>query len=379
VTFEQFRSLFPVVGRFIPLNHAGVSPASTAVSEAVQGVLEELMGLETVSVYAKLHPKRQAMLRAALGRMLRCEPSNLAFVRNTSHGLALAAQSLKFSIGDNIVVPATEYPSNVYPWMAQGERGVSTKLVPAQADGIIDSDDLIEACDERTRVMAVPFVHWGTGQRLNLPKLGAFCKERGIIFVVDGVQGVGALRLDLSELPIDIAVAGCHKWLLTPGGIGFLYVRPEIFREMIPTNIGWNSVENAIDWERLHFDELKPTPERFEEGTPALLATAAFLKSVELLESLGFDSVEGRVLTLARYARRQLTRKGYHVVSPDNPAQRSGIIAFRHPRLTNDEVLSALEAKKVISAIRCGNVRFAPHCYNNEEDIDRAIAALPAL
>lgn len=377
MTFEQFRSLFPAASRFIPLNHAGVSPASIAVSEAVQGVLDELMGLETISVYAKLHTKRQHQLRAALGRMVNTDPANLAFVRNTSHGLALAAQSLTFSEGDNVVVPATEYPSNVYPWMAQNVRGVTTRLIPPQENGIIASEDLMNACDERTRVLAVPFVHWGTGQRLNLPRLGAFCREKRITFVVDAVQGVGALRLDLSALPIDIAVAGCHKWLLTPGGIGFLYVRPEIFADMIPTNIGWNSVENAIEWERNHFDELKTTPERFEEGTPALLATAAFLKSVELLESLGVDAVEGRILTLARYARRQLTRRGCRIVSPDNPAQRSGIIAFRHPRLSNEQVLSALESKKVICAVRCGNLRFAPHCYNNEDDIDRAIAAIP--
>ena len=377
MTFEQFRTLFPTAQRFIHLNHAGVSPASVPVAEAVQGVMDELMGTHTVNVYAKNHPKRQHQLRAALGRMLQCEPETLAFVRNTSHGLALAAQSLRFEPGENIVCPQTEYPSNIYPWMAQGYRGVTVKLVAAQENGMVATDDLIAACDEKTRVMAVPFVHWGTGQRFNLARLGAFCREKGITFVVDAVQGVGALRLDLSALPVDIAVAGCHKWLLAPGGLGVLYIRPEIFAQMIPTNIGWNSVENAIEWDRLHFDELKTTPERFEEGTPALLATAALLKSVELLESLGFDAVEGRILTLARYARRQLTRRGCRILSPDNPAQRSGIIAFRHPRLSNDDVLAALEAKKVIAAVRCGNLRFAPHAYNNEEDIDRAVAAIP--
>ena len=143
MTFEQFRSLFPAASRFIPLNHAGVSPASTAVTEAVQGVMDELMGWRRFPSTRNFTERRQHQLRAALGRMVNCDPANLAFVRNTSHGLALAAQSLKFADGDNVVVPATEYPSNVYPWMAQNVRGVTTRLVPPQENGEIPSESLI--------------------------------------------------------------------------------------------------------------------------------------------------------------------------------------------------------------------------------------------
>jgi len=193
------------------------------------------------------------------------------------------------------------------------------------------------------------------------------------------VQGLGALRLDLSALPVDIAAAGCHKWLLAPAGVGPLYVRPEVFPTLLPTNIGAYSVENEnpFDWERLHYDDLKPNPARFEEGTHDMLAITALAKSVELLEAVGFDAVNDRILALADHARELLMARGMHLLSPSIPDARSGIIAFRHPHLANKAVLSALYARKVIAAVRCGNVRLSPHAYNSEADIEAAVAAIP--
>ena len=309
--------------------------------------------------------------------MVAVAPATLGFVRNTSHGLTIAAEAIPFRDGENVVLPAIEYPANVYPWMAQARRGVSVRLVPADAVGIVSEDALIAACDASTRVVAVSWVQWGSGQRLDLAKLGAFCRSRGILLVADIVQGVGAVRIDLTNLPVDIAAAGCHKWLLAPGGLGFLYVCPEVFPTLLTANIGWNSVNASIEWERLHFDDLKPDPSRFEEGTPSLLAAAALLASVTLLELVGFDAVNDRVLALADYARAALTERGMTLISPVGPGQRTGIVAFRHPTAANDVVLARLDEKGVRAAVRCGNVRFAPHAYNSEADIDAAVALLP--
>jgi cysteine desulfurase / selenocysteine lyase len=376
MTPEELRALFPHTSHCIHLNHAGTSPIARPVADAVQTVCAELMSDDPFTGYRN-HEKRQRSLRAALGRMMDVAPETLAFTRNTSHSISIAAQAIPFQPGDRIVAPAIEYPANLYPWMARETSGATVHRVPAREDGLVAEDDLMAACDAATRVLAVSWVQWGTGQRLDLARLGAFCRERGILFAVDIVQGLGALCINLASLPVDIAAAGCHKWLLAPGGLGVLYVRPEVFPSLLPINIGWNSVQDSIQWERMHYDELKTTPERFEEGTPSLLATAALAASVRLLESVGFDAVNDRVLALAAHAHRLLTDRGMHVVTPTAPESRSGIVAFRHPRLANETVLDELTRRQIVAAVRCGSLRFAPHVYTTEPDIETAVAAIP--
>jgi selenocysteine lyase/cysteine desulfurase len=135
-------------------------------------------------------------------------------------------------------------------------------------------------------------------------------------------------------------------------------------------------VENPLDWEHPHFDQLRQTPERYEEGTPGLLATACLLASVRLLESVGFDTVHSRVTHLARFAHERLQRAGMNVITSPDETKRSGIIGFRHPRLPNEEVLKALEVEKVRAVARCGNLRFAPHAYSTEAETERAVEAI---
>ena len=228
MTPAELRALFPSVQKCIHLNHAGTSPIANPVADAVRGVLDELQSANPLAAYINTFT-RASDLREIWGRMLRTESDNLAVVKNTSHGLAIIAQGIPFRAGENVVVAANEYPSNVYPWLAQESRGVSTRLVAPQAEGYVSEDDLEAACDADTRVLAASWVQWGTGQRMDLARLGAFCASRDIHLVVDAVQGFGALRLDLSTLPgVSFATGGGHKWLLAPGGVGFLYVRPDL-------------------------------------------------------------------------------------------------------------------------------------------------------
>lgn len=377
MTPDELRAQFPSALHCVHLNHAGTSPVPLSAQSAVQTVFADLMGPDSFDAY-KNHLKRQENLRGKLAGMMNVAPATLGFVRNTSHGLSLAAQSIPFAPGDTVVLVDGEYPSNVYPWMAQAYRGVHVHLVPACENGWVDEDDLIAACEKtQARVLAVPWVHWGTGQKLDLVKLGAFCQSAGVLLVADVVQGFGALQLDLTALPIAIAAGGCHKWLLAPGGLGFVYVRPGLFPDLLPVSIGWNSVENPIDWDNYHFDQLRQTPERWEEGTPALLATAALLASIDLLCAMGREAVESRVLEIAHTARKDLNSAGYRVISPTAPEKASGIVAFRHAHLPNDAVLASLTEHKVRAAVRGGNVRVSPHAYSNHADLDTLFAALP--
>jgi selenocysteine lyase/cysteine desulfurase len=376
MTPNDFRALFPSAAKCIHLNHAGTAPIAAPIAEAVQVVCAELMSADSLTAYIH-HNDRQEALRERLARMANVSPKTLAFVRNTSHAISIVAQAIPFQAGDSIVLPRMEYPANVYPWMGQEVRGATVRLVESRESGQVVEEDLMAACDASTRVMAVSWVQWTTGQKLDLQKLGTFCRAKGILLAVDIVQGFGALRIDLTNLPVDFAAFGCHKWLLAPGGIGGLYVREEVFPTLLPTNLGWNSVQNPMDWDNLHYDRLRDTPKRFEEGTPALLATAALLKSVELLETVGFERVEERVLALAQHTHRLLQDRGVIVVSPTVGERRSGIVAFRHPSLPHEEILEIWAKQRVVAAERGGNLRFSPHVYNTEEEIAEAVATIP--
>jgi cysteine desulfurase / selenocysteine lyase len=272
------------------------------------------------------------------------------------------------------VVGECEYPSVVYPWQAQAYRGVETRIV-ACPDGLLSEDALMAACDAKTRVLAVSWVQWGTGQCLDLNKLGAFCKAQDIWFVVDVIQGLGALECDLAACGADIAAGGCHKWLLAPAGIGPLYIKPERLTELLPTNVGWNWVDRPFVWDRLRFEDTKPGTERFEEGSPAILAIAGLEASLGLLESVGMAEIEKAVRANAEGLRARLRAAGLEVCPTDG---HSGIVPFRDPSRSNDDVLAQLDSQNIWAAVRCGWVRFSPHAYNNGKDLERVVGALLA-
>jgi cysteine desulfurase/selenocysteine lyase len=371
MTLAEFRAQFPSTQNGVHLNHAGMGPVPADVSVAVSQALTELSHGDGMMAF-RAHLGRAQRLREQLARLMNVAPVGVGLVRNTSHGLAIAAQAIPFLPGENVVVGACEYPSVVYPWQSQAWRGVETRLV-ACPEGFLSEDDLMAACDEKTRVLAVSWVQWGTGQRMDLEKLGAFCKARDIWFVVDVIQGLGALECDLTACGADIAAGGCHKWLLAPAGIGPLYVKPERLRELLPTNVGWNWVDRPFVWDRLRFEDTKPGTERFEEGSPAILAVAALEAALGLLESVGMGAIEAGVCANAEALRGKLRERGMTVCPTDG---QSGIVPFRHPTRSNEDVLESLDRQSIWAAVRCDWVRFSPHAYTTRGDVERAIRAL---
>jgi cysteine desulfurase / selenocysteine lyase len=371
MTLSAFRAQFPSVDNGVHLNHAGMGPIPLVASAAVMQTLTELAHGDGMMAF-RAHLGRQTRLREALARLMNVAPEGVALTRNTSHGLTIAAQAIPFQPGENVVVGECEYPSVVYPWQAQAARGVETRIVPCP-DGLLSEDALMATCDSQTRVLAVSWVQWGTGQRMDLERLGEFCAQRGIWFVVDVIQGLGALQCDLTACGADIAAGGCHKWLLAPAGIGPLYIKPNRLGELLPTNVGWNWVNNPFVWDRLRFEDARPSADRFEEGSPAILAVAALEATVGLLEAVGMEVVEQRVHANAEALRAGLRQRGMEVCGTDN---QSGIVAFRHPTLSNEMVLTQLDAQRVWAAVRCGWVRFSPHAYTSPEDIDKALSGL---
>ncbi len=364
-----------VTARGVYLNHAGVSPAPARVVRAVQEAAalsaHDPLGFFLDGVFAWREAARER-----LARLMGVPAEHLALTKNTGHGLSLVADGLRLEPGDNVVSVTCEYPSVVYPWYAQADRGIETRLVSPRADGTFTPDDLAAVMDAKTRVLTLSWVQFGTGFRCDLAACAALAHAHGALLVADVIQGLGVLPLQTEAWGVDIAVTGAHKWLMAPAGTGGLYIAPHALERMRLVNMGAGAVVDVAKFDPLDFS-VKPTALRFEEGTPNGLGLAGLDAALSLLEEVGTNAIAAQVLSLAAHAADALEAKGYQVTSPRADSQRAGLVMFQHPTHSNEAVLQALTDASVTAAVRGGKLRFSPHFYNTFEEIEQVVAALP--
>jgi selenocysteine lyase/cysteine desulfurase len=316
--------------------------------------------------------------RELIARMVGASPSEIALMVNTGYGLNLAARSLPFAKGDVVVGSARDFPANVYPWMGLArDIGVEFRQVPASGR-LFDEDALLAALDApRVRALVVSWVSFESGVRLDLARLGHACRERNIWFVVDAIQGVGPLTLDLSALPVDVLSCGTQKWLLSPWGGGFVYIREALARTLEPTQISWMSVEGSDDFTRLLDYRFASWPDarRFEMVTLPYQDFAVVNAALEVLAELGYLEVEARIRDLTqRLVDWASASPHVSLVTPADPRRRAGIVSVtpRHPV----EASRRLAAAGVIHSLREGAIRLSPHVFTPMRHVDRAIELL---
>jgi selenocysteine lyase/cysteine desulfurase len=377
----RFRAEMPVTERWVYLNHAGIGPLTrtgVARMDALSRVVAESGDRRWPERGAEGERVRDRMAELLGAR----ERHEVAFVGNTSEALSAVAWGIDWRPGDNVVGPEPEFPSNVYPWTSLAPLGVEYRRVPERRDrdgGRVEPDDLIAAMDERTRILAVSWVQYASGHRVPLAPLAAACRETGALFVVDAIQGVGALRLDVEAAGVDVCALASHKWLLGPEGVGVLYVSDRVVERVRSTRHGWRSVAGRFDWTTI---DPAPAPGalRFEAGTLNLLGMHGVGAALDLFLELGPDAIEERVLALAERAARGLEGLGFRLAEPRRaPGETSGIVAAHHPERSAKELADGLVERGIAAAERAGRLRIAPHAYNTEDEIDRALGALAAL
>lgn len=375
---ELRRAEFPwtTSGEVAYLNHAGTGPLPARTvrvlnewdhirSEPWRNTAKEQFGV-------------LARSRELCARMIGAVPDEIAMMVNTTYGINVAASSIPLEPGDVVVTPDREFPANVYPWMALAQRRGLTYRQVRCVDGLADEEALIRALDEpRVKVLSVSWVSFETGLKLDLARLGAACRARGIYFVVDAIQGIGAASLDARACSIDFLACGGQKWLLSPWGTGFLYVRRELIRDLVPHTVSWMAVKNSEDFTQLCNYELNwfDNARRFEMITLPYQEFAGLNASLELFESVGWERVhalvEARATQIVDWAQRQ---KYVTLVTPADGARRAGVVALRPA----DPVAASarLFAEKVPHALREGMIRLAPHFYTSAEDVERAVSVL---
>jgi len=371
---ESIRSLFPVIRNQIYMNHAAVSPLSTRVRDAMTGLIND------VTDYGAVHWDDWCRMydhaRSSAAKLVNAPPHAIAFMRNTSDGISAVANGIDWREGDTVVTNNVEFPSNIYPWMRlEQARGVKLRMAE-EREGRIDPDELLSLIDDRTRVVAISWVQFSSGFRSDLQRIGKFCRERGIIFFVDAIQGLGGLRLDVERDYVDAFAADAHKYLIGPEGMALLYVSDRVIDRIKPTVLGWMSVKGYEH--HLNYDlNYRDGALRFECGSLNTAGVYGIGAAIDLLLEVGAEKIEAYLMGLADYLVERLVAKGYEVFGSRRPGETSAIVTCKHERHSSHSLYHSLLEKRIVTASRVKRLRISPHFYNTREEVDALIDALP--
>lgn len=369
----EIRRLFPVTENHVYLNHAAVCPISLPVAERMLEYTADL--LNHGFVHFEMWGNRIKKVRQLAAQLINGSADEIAFAPNTSSGLAFVANGIGWRAGDNMVTADCEFPANLIPWRRiSRERGVDMRMAH-EREGRLKTEEILSLIDSRTRVVSLSFVEFASGFRNDLATIGQYCRERGVLFVVDAIQGLGALKLDVEACCIDVLSADAHKFLLGPDGVALFYVSRKAMERIQPTVVGWTSVANPFD-----FNDQQPyasSARRFEPGALNTTGIMGLGAAIELFLSLGLERIEQYLLGLSEYLSERLSERGYQVVSSLHSGETSAIICCRHDRFSADKLYQILNDHRIITTPRLGRLRISPHLYNTREEIDRLITALP--
>ena len=368
------------LGDAIFLNVSQVVMPPKRVQDAYRHFMDDYVsnfGMDVVSrawdIVNNTRPKLQKLIGAK-------DAHEIAFVKNTAEGISILANGLTYHEGDNIVIADQEHQSVLFPWIAVHERhGVELKVVKS-IDGEIPTEDMISAIDEHTRVLMVSAVQFSTGFLSDLKRLGQACKEKGVIFAVDGIQALGRLELDVQDCHIDWLAAGSNKGLLGTLGAGFVYCSDRIVKDIIPCYAGYQSTVSHVAPPSVttEFDHLEwyPHARRFESGNLSYNCIEAISNGVDLILELGVENIDAHVRKLEKYLREKIADLSLPVVQAKDPKHWGGVICVYYPAEHEDEVVRILQKHQIYCTMRGGYIRFGLEFYNTIEQMDIVSDAL---
>lgn len=364
---------FPHLGDSAYLDAASVGPLPERSRRELEDHAGRRASVHTFGADDFLIPLERA--RAAAARLIGADPREIALGGNTSFGINLAALSLPVEPGSRVIASDREFPANVYPWT---RCAGGLERIPTTAAGVPDEEAILGRLDRGdVSILALSAVQFASGYRSDLGRLGRACRDRGIHFVVDAIQALGQCPLEVEEMCIDVLATGGHKWLLSPAGTGFAYVRAGLIPRMEPRVVGWGAKEASADLGALldYSPEWLDDARKFEVGTLPSHDFAAFAASLELLLEVGIPAIERHLKALMAPLEEWLRgRAGVELLSDLSSGHRSAILAFRPPNPA--AVHEALRAGGVICALREGAIRVAPHLYNTHDDMERLVTVL---
>jgi cysteine desulfurase / selenocysteine lyase len=294
----------------------------------------------------------------------------ISFAKNTPEAISRVASGLSWRDGDRVLVPDCEFPANAYPWLNLQRRGVVIDWVRTQ-DGAVTVEDFERSLQPRTRLVAVSWVQFASGARIDLEQLAKLCADRGALLLVDAIQGIGVVPLDVTRVGVDFVACASHKWLGAPLGVGWLYVRPDRLPELDLHEVGQATVRPRAPMTDYAF-ELQPDARRFESGVFPATAIAGLDGALEDLErGGGVVRTHQRVNELTSRLVQGLERQGQRVITPHGEDRRAGIVSFAPRRGHAPACVQRAGDAGFVIAAREGWVRVSLHRSNTPEEVDR--------
>ncbi len=370
------REAFPVVQNRIFLAHAGVTALPRCAADAL---------IEHTRASSRDHQEFGSVMqrvndvRKTAALLIDANPEEVALIGPTSLGLSLVANGIDWRDGDEIVCYQDDYPANVYPWMDLQRRGVTLRFLQPEELGRITPNLVTAALTPRTRLVALASCHYLTGWRIDVDEIGRRVQEAGALFCLDAIQTLGAFPVNVRH--VDFLSADSHKWMLGPLTAGIFFVQRHRFEELRPSLIGsWNAY--APDFIAQHEVTFPNTARRYEPGVLNIGPLFGMQASLKMLMDFGIPAVAARLLKLRRALYEHLTPLGFEMAGPppDDPLS-SGIATFSHRERDLRKEFARLEASDIIVSLRLDRkgrqyLRFSPHCYNTEDELDRVAQCL---
>lgn len=351
------------------LNHAAVGPWPQRTVDAVRQFAHENgnVGSRHYDRWLKIEQQLREQLRTLINAP---DSDEIALLKSTSEALSVIAWGLDWRLGDEIVIPHSEFPSNRIVWESLEVLGV--KVISVNIDGPDPEIAIENAFSERTRLLSVSSVQYSNGFRLHLDKLGASCKRNQVLFCVDAIQSLAALPFDVQSCQADFVVADGHKWMLGPEGLALFYCRREWIDRLRLHQFGWHMVEAMGEFDRPDWD-VASSARRFECGSPNMLGIHALSASLSLVLEYGLESISDSISLNTSYLIELLTKNGAIILSSEDRSRQSGIVTFILPNEDTGARYRYLQDNGVICALRGGGIRFSPHFYTPRSVLDRAL------
>jgi len=370
---QKIREQFPITESKVFLNHAAQSPLPKPVADAIHRYTDDYSKFGTSLIECDRWGKPQ------FANLIGAKSEEIALIENTSVGLNIAASVLHYPPGSNMVTTDLEYPSVVYPWLRKN-LGAKVHYVKS-IHGKVSLDDMEKAVDDKTVAVAISHVEYVNGFRHNLRVLSEMAHEHGAYLIVDAIQSVGTMPINVKTDDVDFLMAACYKWLLSPSGAAYLYVKDELIEEFEPPYVGWASVKPEVfkttDFWDIWNLKLSKTASRFEVGSPSTISFVGAAEAMKMLLNCGTENIKRIIIKLTDRLIDSVKDLGLELQTPEQRQCRSGIVNFKIAK--PQKVTDRLNKKGIVVSARANGIRVSPHFYNTEEEIDKLIEEIKKL